>query len=247
MKLAAMQSYFFPYLGYFQLIAAADVFILYDHVAYIRHGWVNRNRLLRVNSAPFFFVVPISKHPQQTPIRQIYIENTRAWRKHLCKLIESNYRRATFFEQVYPLVKQALNGREERLSDLNEATLRLVCNFLEITTPLIREHPAFEQIETELQATSPEANAPLERKTLRILKICHQFHANEYLNAIGGQTLYHRQNFAPNGIALKFIQTRPYQYSQRAQQFFPHLSILDVLMNCGKQGTQHLLQQYDLI
>lgn len=252
MKLAAMQPYFFPYIGYFQLIKDVDVFILYDRVSYSTGGWFNRNRLLRVNAEPFYIIVPVQNCSVQTLTRDVYLDNKHLWRKQMLKWIENNYRRATYFQEIFPLVEKALSGSEERLSDLNYATLHMVCDFLEISTPIVQEHSGFEQIEHELGSAfsdqdTTSTDTGVDKKTLRIFKICQLFNTKDYINAIGGQALYSQKVFAEHGIDLKFIQTRPYQYTQRASRFFPHLSIIDVLMNCGKEGTQQLLQQYDLV
>jgi hypothetical protein len=247
-RLAAMQSYFFPYVGYFQLIAAVDTFILYDYVAYIRRGWVNRNRLLRVGQEPFFVTVPVCHQALQASAREICIDNSRPWRQQMRKCVESNYRRAAFFDEVYPLVEQVLGGGEERLSALNFAAVRGVCDLLGLTTRLVTEHPGFAQVERELiEEGADSTRSDPDRRTMRVIKLSRLFDAPVYINPIGGVALYDKAVFAGHGVTLRFVQTRPYSYVQRAPRFFPHLSILDVLMNCGREGTRRLLREYDLI
>ena len=187
MKLAIFQPYFFPYLGYFQLISAVDKFILYDCLNYIRQGWVNRNRLLRVNSQPVYFVVPIREQSSYTKIRKILIDNQTNWRRKTCKQIEMNYRRSPFFNEVYPLVEKALTGKEEYLTALNGAAMRAVCSFLEIPTEIVTSDSEYEALEIELGKSESDAKTFYLRqqqlddiKTIRVLEICRKEGADLY-------------------------------------------------------------------
>ena len=254
MKLAVFQPYFFPYLAYFQLISAVDKFILYDCLNYIRQGWVNRNRLLLVNGQPVYFVVPIKAQSSYSKICDILIDNQTNWRRKTCKQIEMNYRRSPFFEEVYPFVEKALTGKEDRLTDLNGATIRAVCAFLEIPTEIVTSDSEYEALEIELGKSESDAKTFYLRqqqlddiKTIRVLEICRKEGAETYINASGGRNLYDKQVFARSGINLLFVRSLPYTYRQRSKEFFPDLSILDVLMNCGKMGTRQLLRNYELI
>ena len=254
MKLAAMQPYFFPYLGYFQLISAVDKFILYDRLNYIRQGWVNRNRILPVHGHPTYLVVPLKNQSVYSKISDILIDNRTNWRRKTCRQIEMNYRKSFFFDQVFPLVEETLAGKEDHLTGLNGATTRAVCDFLEIPTEIVTDVSGYKALEIELEKSDSALIASYVRqqqladiKTIRVLEICKKENAATYINAIGGQALYDKNVFARNGIELYFIQSQPYTYQQRSKEFFPNLSILDVLMNCGKAGTQQLLNDYELI
>jgi len=179
MKLAAMQPYFFPYLGYFQLVSAVDKFILYGNLNYIRHGWVNRNRLLTVHGQPTYFVVPIKKQSSYSKIRDILIDNQTDWQTKTCKPIDMNYCRSPFYDEVYPLVEKALTGKEELLTTLNGATIRAVCEFLEILTEIVTDVSEYEALEIELSQSDSHVKTFYLRqqqladtKTIRVLEIC---------------------------------------------------------------------------
>ncbi len=254
MKLAAMQPYFLPYLGYFQLIRSVDRFIIYDRVDYIRHGWINRNRYLPVNGEPRYFIVPIRGKQSGARICDITIDNREPWQFRLQRLIEMNYRRSPFFSEIFPLIESILNRSQDQISTLNSETLRMICAYLEIETELLVSGDEFEDLESDLGFTGemlPEYVKPDSAsgnlRTLRILDICKLQGANIYVNAIGGRSLYDKKTFEQNGIHLLFVHSHPYIYRQNAARFFPDLSILDVLMNCGKQQTQKLLNNYELI
>jgi hypothetical protein len=170
------------------------------------------------------------------------------------KQIEMNYRRSPFFDKVFPVIEMVLAGKEEYLSDLNRSSISAVCSFLEISTPVISDGQDHELLEGELGRDGSSIKAfYLEQqqvddvKIIRILELCKKERASIYINAIGGRYLYDKQTFARGGVNLFFLQTLPHSYPQRSSTFIPGLSIIDVLMNCGKEGTQKLLDRYELI
>jgi hypothetical protein len=255
MKLAIMQPYFFPYLGYFQGICAVDKYILYDNLAYIKEGWINRNRYLVMHGKPTYFNAQIKMRSSFTKINDIELVEHRAWRQKMLNSIFFNYKPRPFFGEIYPLVELVVNADVALLTDLCALSIRTVCGYLEIPTEMTRDTSKYLALEERL--ASNEANFQLlfplvclqnlERKVIRVIEICHMEGADAFVNAIGGQSLYDKDEFNQNHIDLFFVHTRPYAYPQSTPVFYPHLSIIDVLMNCGKEGTQQLLQQYDLI
>jgi hypothetical protein len=108
MKLAGNQSYFFPYVGYFQLINAVDKFILYDNLNFIDRGWVNRNRILIKNSGASMITVPLLNSSSNRKILDIEISDKQGdakWREKLCKTLYVNYRHSPMFDEVFPLIE----------------------------------------------------------------------------------------------------------------------------------------------
>ena len=104
MKIAIMQPYFFPYLGYWQLMNIVDKFVIYDDVNYIKRGWINRNRIL-VEGKPFYIHVPVMKASQNKIINEMEVFVDSSLRKKELKTIELAYKKAPFFDSVYPLIK----------------------------------------------------------------------------------------------------------------------------------------------
>lgn len=255
MKLAVMQPYFFPYLGYFQGICAVDRYILYDNLAYIKEGWINRNRYLVTHGTPMYFIAPIKGKSSFAKIKDVELVEERSWRQKMLKSIAVNYKRRPFFGDIYPVVEQVVNADVALLTDLCSLSIRTICNYLDITTEMANGTAKFLELEVKLSA--PEADLQqlfpsirlntLERKVMRAIAICHQEGASVFINAIGGRSLYDKEEFKNNNIDLFFIYTCPYAYPQSTSAFYPDLSIIDVLMNCGKEGTRQLLQQYQLI
>jgi hypothetical protein len=247
-KLAIMQPYFFPYLGYFQLIHATDRFILYDNLYYIKKGWINRNRILEINRGPVFWGVNVQTKSSYTKIREIRIDHTTQWQKKVIKQVYYNYKRSRFFNEVFPIIETTINEDYEFLTDLNEISIKRVAIFLDISTEIVREHLRYETLEQELALTDySRVKNGEDRKSKRIISICKNEQADIYINLPGGQGLYDKKTFAEAKIDLQFIKTLPYSYHQNADTFYSDLSIVDVLMHCGKEGTKRLLTQYELI
>ena len=97
MKLGIMQPYLFPYLGYFDLIHCTDRWIVFDTAQYIRHGWINRNRILHPTSGWQYFIIPVKKQSRNTPICDIQVSDNPGWRARVLGQLEHYRKRAPYF------------------------------------------------------------------------------------------------------------------------------------------------------
>eukprot|EP01137_Pigoraptor_chileana_P027579 Opistho-2@10370 len=136
MKVAIMQPYIFPYIGYFQLIKSVDVFVVYDDVNYIKKGWINRNTIL-VNGKGFLFTLPLKNASQNRHINQISLDYDGSWKKELLKTIELSYKKAPYFDVVFPIVNSILEYPETNLAGFIFNSLQQFCDYLSIKTGLI--------------------------------------------------------------------------------------------------------------
>lgn len=232
MKVAIMQPYFFPYISYFQLINAVDEFVVYDDVNYIKKGWINRNNIL-VNNGSFLFKIPLIKSSQNKLINQISIDNNENWKLDLLKTIEYSYKKAPYFENVFPIIKEILFQEKNDLSKFLVFSLKLVCNYLNIKTKIIL-------------SSSIEKNNDLKGQD-KIIEICKKLNATTYINAIGGQELYNKNDFSKNNIALNFIHSDSISYDQFKNQFIPYLSIIDVMMFNSLDDIKEMFSKYELL
>lgn len=228
MKVAIMQPYFFPYLGYFQLISAVDQFVIYDDVNYINRGWINRNNIL-VKGQAHRITLPLENSSQNLHINLIKVSDSGS---KLLKTIAQNYNKAPYFDTVFPILECALLHEKKNLHDYLAHQLRVVCGALDIQTKLL--------ISSNL---SKDQSLKGQEK---ILAICEELHASEYINSVGGKSLYERTAFGIRGIQLSFLQTRSVVYTQFGKQFSPNLSIIDVLMFNTPEQRRNLLAAYDL-
>ena len=256
MRLAIMQPYFMPYIGYFQAIAAVDKYILYSNLTFIKEAWMNRNRLLMRDGTIVLTTVPLHSKSSNSMIYDVEIDNTKPWREKFLRTIQMCYSRKPYYNQVYPLLADVLAQDYRLLKDLNAATIVAISRHLGITTVIETDNTPYLPMEQQLHDIesdySPlpylEKTRPI-RKVARVIEMCRQEGADHFVNAIGGQQLYSQEEFAQYGIQLNFVQTHPITYRQdtKSGQFVPNLSIIDVLMNNGREGTQSLLNQYTLV
>jgi len=234
MKVAIMQPYFMPYIGYFQLINAVDTFVIYDDVNYIKQGWINRNNILVDNTA-LLFTISIINASSFTPINEIMINKNLfpLWKSKFFKTIEQSYYKAPFFHQVFPLIDAIFRDNYELMNDLIIRSFNILLPYLEIETKLI--------------LSSAMADKNKMKGHERVINICKQFQASEYINLIGGQKLYSKEEFKSNDINLFFIKTHEIKYKQYQSDFIPNLSILDVLMFNSVTQIKTMLNKYELI
>ena len=236
MRLAVMQPYFFPYLGYFSLIAATDRFVVFDAVQYIRHGWINRNRILKPDFAnPQYINVPLAKHSRDTVIRNIRIADDPKWKDRILGQVQHYKKRAPFFRETEALLKRCLSIETDNIVALNVRCIEFVCRELEI----VFDFTNFAQIATQIE--------PVHDAGEWALNIATAMGATSYTNPSGGQELFDKEKFASRGVELEFIQNNLQEYSQRSQQFVAGLSILDVLMFNGMEETHKLVNDYRIV
>lgn len=232
MKVAVMQPYFFPYIGYFQLIRCVDKFVVFDDVNFIKKGWINRNRIL-VNGAPFLFSIPLKQISQNKWIRDTEVSDDPSWMPKFLKTLESAYKKAPNFNHIYPAVERLLQEDHPSIAGLNVAAIRFVCDYLDIDTALIPSSTIY-------------ANNHLKGQE-RVLDICRQEGAETYINPAGGSELYDHAFFEENGVQLFFIRSEASPYKQFGHDFFPYLSMLDCLMFADKAAIKQKLSEFQLV
>jgi WbqC-like protein family len=229
MRVAIMQPYLFPYLGYYQLAAAVDRWVFYDDAMFIKQGYINRNSLL-VNGAAYRFSVPVR---DQSSFRAINEHHAIPPFDRVLKTIAQAYAKAPGFPRAFPVVASVLDGRETNIARLAGASLHAVFDYLGI------------RIQSSWSSEIP-GHQHLKGQD-RVLAICKSMGASEYINAIGGLELYDEAAFASLGIRLRFHHMRPASYPQGDSPFVPNLSMIDVLMHNDPDKVINLLGECDLV
>lgn len=214
MRVAIMQPYFLPYIGYFQLAGAVDLFIVYDNIKYTKKGWINRNRLLQ-NGGDAVFSLPLKHASDTLDIGRRQLADAFD-REQLLARFRGAYARAPQFGEVWPLLERIVRCGDNNLFDYLHHALREM-------------HAALGLCSKLRVASAIDADHTL-RGQERVLALCDAVGADTYLNPPGGVGLYRREDFAARGIALKFLQPKPLQYQQFGDPFVPWLSIIDVMM-----------------
>lgn len=233
MKLAIMQPYLFPYIGYFQLINAVDKFVAYDDVQYRKGGWINRNRIL-LNGKDHLFTFGVKKDSFQLNINQRFFSNNLDEELYnFFSLLEGAYKNAPFFSQVMELLKSVLIHSDKNIAITLTQSLKCICWYLDIKTPFLLSSDI--PIVTDLKGED------------RVIALNKYLGADHYINPIGGIELYSKETFMQNGLKLSFLRSKNIQYSQLGGTFVPSLSIIDLLMFNSKEQLQRFLNEYEII
>jgi WbqC-like protein len=226
---AIHQPNFLPWLGFFDKLARADVFVLLDGVQFPRTSkgtWINRVKLL-VGGREQWATVPIVRSEGSAlPIAEVRIDEAQPWRKKLIRTIELNYRRAPAFESVFPLVSELLSTPADRIAVFNEQNVRRLAEALGLDTgKLVRSS----DIDADGQSTD------------LLIELTLAVGGTAYMP--GGDAYRYQEDgkFADRGLELTPQEFGHPTYSQTVEPFVPGLSVVDALMNCGFAGTRELL------
>lgn len=230
-----MQPYFFPYVGYLSLAKHTDQFILFDVVQFIRHGWIERNRILKQNDGWLYIKVPLQKHSRDTHIKDVRIDNDQDWRNIIYAQLVSYKKTAPYYKQVVALMHEILDNDYEDIVSLNKTALEKICEYLGIN----KKFEVFSKMNLPIETpTAPDEWA---------LNICKALgDVDEYWNPPGGQEFFNKTKYDNAGIDLKFQKVNIEQYDQK-RPFEAGLSIVDVLMFNSPERVNEMLDNYELI
>lgn len=229
MTIGIMQPYFMPYIGYWQLIAAVDTYVVYDDVNFIKRGWINRNNIL-LKGEKKLFSIALHEASQNKLINEISIADDFS---KLRKTIQMAYAKAPFYAEIMELLDSIFDYPKHNIALFIDNSIRKVCDYLNIQTNII------------LSSNIEKDNALKGQE--KIISICKLLQADTYINAIGGVELYDKKVFERNNICLLFLKPEIECYQQFKNDFVPGLSMIDVLMFCSPKQIREMLQRYSLI
>lgn len=232
-KIAVMQPYVFPYLGYFQLINAVDEFVFYDDVSFIKRGWINRNRILSDKDSKLISF-PCKSISQNKFIKDIQIDLDSKDYLNIRKTISQAYKKAPYYLETLQVINQVFKLPANNISDFAINSVKLCCEYLDI------------QIMFSVSSKDYSEFSSLKRND-RLVKITKKSGSSFYINPIGGQDLYSKQYFKKNGIDLFFLKPNLPAYKQFKNEFVTGLSIIDVMMFNSPEKIRSMLNQYALI
>lgn len=229
MKVAAMQPYFFPYLGYYQLISHVDVFIILDDVNYFKKGFINRN-YLNDNGQKLLFTVSIEKASQNKQINELKISDNQ---EKTLRQIQHLYQGSKRFPDLWPVITDCLTSQSKSLDDVCIQSMKPVFSML--------GSPA-----TIIKASDIKSRGEL-RSEDRIIDLCLSVGATEYINLPGGKGLYSSDSFFHHGMKLSFIEPEFREYTVKNSKYMPGLSFIDVFMNCDNENIISQLSNYRIV
>jgi hypothetical protein len=225
MIISVHQPQYIPWLGYFYKIATSEVFIFLDDVQYKKREFQNRNKIKTSEGSPWLTVPVLTKGSFEQTIREVRINREESWAKEHWKTIEHNYNRAPFFNEHRDFFTGLYSKKWDLLIDLSMEVIRYVNSYLKIETPVMMSS------EFNLSSKSSE----------RIIDICKRTGADVYLSGSGGKQYIDEKVFADNSIKLVYQDFSHPVYPQLHGAFVSHLSVLDLLFNCGPKSRDILL------
>jgi hypothetical protein len=218
MKLAIMQPYFFPYVGYYSLIKNTDKFIIFDSVQFIRHGWIERNRILKPNEGWQYIQVPLVKHKREVLIGELEIRNSDPWREKLKAQLQHYKKRAPYYAECMDVFDTCISLQTDSMVDLNAHILDVTCQYFNIDF----NYEIFSKMDIVIDEVK-EADE-------WALNISKAMGVDEYINPPGGQEFFNREKYLQEDINLTFLGNNVPQYKQRRETFEGGLSIIDLMM-----------------
>lgn len=228
-RVAVMQPYFFPYVGYFQLINAADDFVIFDDVNFIKRGWINRNNIL-INGDKKLFSVSVHGASSNKLINELEIADDFA---KFLKMIEISYSKAPYFKQTFNMVKNICDYSDKNLAKFIGNSLVKISEYLNLDTIF-------------LYSSEVRKDETLKGQD-KIIAICKELEATDYINLMGGIDLYDNNKFKEEDLNLKFLKPQVEEYKQFGQGFIPSLSIIDLLMFNTPEKAKEMLASYELL
>ena len=236
-KIGIMQPYFFPYIGYFSLIKHTDKFILFDPVQFIRHGWIERNRVLKPELGWQYISVPLIKHDLSTLIKDVKIKNEENWKEKIFSQLLHYKKKSPFYKQTIEVVEKGVDIETDSIVYLNYSILKAVCNYLNISFNC--------EIFSEMNLKIEAVNAPDEWA----LNICKTLGYKEYWNPPGGIEFFDREKYKNAEVDLKFqkVNIQPYPQRRGPENIEIGLSIIDVMMFNSIEKIHEMMDDYELL
>ena len=226
MVISIIQPCFVPWLGYFEQIAIADIFVYMDDVIYTKKDWRNGNQLKSQYGVKNIFI-PVVKPSRDTLIKDVNISYNLFWEDALINQLNNWYKKAPFFEEIMNLILPAINKKFEKLVDLNYCLNNSILNYLDILTPIY---------------FSSDITRNADNKVDRIIEICKNFDdINILYDGKKAQNFIDVNYFKEHGIDVIFQDYIQSPFKQLWGEFVPYLSVIDLLMNHGKNSKKIIL------
>jgi len=224
------QPTYIPWLGYFEQIARADVFVFLDIVQYVHQEWNNRNRLKGTNGEPVWLTIPVEKHPLETNIEDIKISsNKHSWATKHLNTISSLLGKTPYIQEFLPQLARLYGKENTNLCEFNIELIKLISQWLGLKVKFVRA--------SEL--------GPSGKRTEMLLDICLQLEAAHYYSPAGAAVyLENERHILENaGISISYQRWEHPIYAQKFGGFLSHMSVLDAIMNAGPERTREFIRQ----
>ncbi len=218
------QPEYIPWLGFFDKLARCDTFVIYDDAQFQHGGFHNRNRIRTKKGWSWLTVPIVHNHPQT--IKDVRIAG-KDWREKQLRVITHNYEGTPFFDDYFPLIKEAINFDHELLISLNLHLIKMVADKLSIKVHMVRS--------SEFPYSGKEKNQ-------KLVSMCRFFGADQYLSGSGGKAYVKENMFAEANIKILWHSYDHPSYRQKFDEFQPNMSIIDLLFNLGPLAKETIMK-----
>jgi len=235
-RIAIMQPYFFPYIGYWQLLHAADVFVIYDDGMFIKGGWIAHNRILGQDGRPVMIGVDIIGKSRNRQINELQRQVCIPRAKSMIRKLYHLYHKAPHYTEAMRVIEPIMLDEEPNLYCFLAKQLKQVAAYL--------------GIDTEFHLSSEVCKEGLKHVEDKVFRICHHFGIIDYINPSGaGMQFYNKAHWKEaGGINLQFLRrNEDISYKQFNNEFVPDLSIIDLMMFCSRDELHNILNQYHFL
>lgn len=222
-KVAILQSNYIPWKGYFDLISYVDEFIIYDDMQFTKNDWRNRNKI-KTPQGLHWLSIPVGSDTNRKIREVTFTDNS--WREKHCKVLEANYKKAPFFEEVFSFIKPIIIDKNlNSLTELNVSLIKSICSYLGILTPI----------------TYCWDYGLIEGKTERLVNLSQRAKADIYVSGPAAKDYIEENFFKEQDVQLEWFDYNNYPaYSQLWGSFEHSVSILDLIFNCGKESYKYM-------
>lgn len=219
------QPDFMPYLGFFDRLIHADIYVVLETAQYVSRGWMNRDKI-KTAKGEQWFTVNVKKAPQTTPIKEIMLFEDEGWKKNNLGLLHDNYRKAPYYNEIMPYIKELYAGTYKYFWDFSFASIKMLINLFDIDIEIV---------------FASDLN-PQGKNNRMLVDILNKVEAKTYLSGVGAENYYDPQVFEEAGIKVIWQDFKHPVYPQQFGEFIPYLSSIDLLFNCGIEKSRKILR-----
>jgi len=221
-----LQPGYLPWLGFFEQVLRSDIFVIYDDVQYDKHGWRNRNRV-KGPQGPVWLTVPVRTKGLGKPnINEVIIDPAQSrWAQKHCLTLQQLYGKSPFFSEYYSSLEKTLSEPWEKLVDLDLTLIRLIAGWLGLNTDFV---------------LSSSLGCDAEDPTQRLVEICQAVGADIFYEGSSGKNYLDLSKFAAANVQVIFQEYQCQPYPQLFGDFVSHLSVVDLLFNCGPDSPTYV-------
>lgn len=221
------QPDFMPYLGFFDRLLKADIYVVFDNVQYVRssRGWTSRDKIKTQNGEKWISV-STQKAARDTAINQILLSKDSGWREDNLNLIHENYKKSPYYSEIMPYISELYSYQCERMMDFNLQSIKMLMQLFDIHIDIV--------IASELNPTG--------KSNTLIIDIMKKLGCTKYLSGVGARDYYIPELYEEAGIEVIWQDFKHPVYKQQYEGFIPYLSSIDMLFNCGIEESRRLLR-----